>query len=538
MSKKIFLLFSLGVLCFTSFSQGYISGDLQVNADFFIRDTSIFSSKDQIPPQYDNQKSAVASWLMVNYNNPDWDFDAGIRFDMFLNSNVFNPRESYNGQGIGYWWVRKSFNNLRITGGYFYHQFGNGISYRSYEERSLGIDNATLGVLAEYDVMENLTISAFAGVIKNRLSLYKPAIKGLSVDGMIKLGDNVTMIPGVSVVNRTLDEESMSLIAGTIESYPEEDRFIPKYNTYVFHAYNTLNYKNFSWVIEGAFKTTEAIVGEDGSTLENSSGNVVYTTLTYAKKGIGVTLALKRTDKFSLRTSPNENPVLLQGLMNFIPPTARQNSLRLTSRYNAAVQEYEESAGALDITYTPKKGHYLHFSFSEIWDNSFETHFFTEAYVDYEWKKSRKVKTLVGFQYVRYNQTFYEDKPIGKENVRAYTPFFHIIWNIDRRKSLRFEFQYQNVKKDFGQWLYGLVELTIAPKWSFSVSDMWNFKPNPTNPSSKNQHYYSVYGSFTHKSHRFSLSYVKQVEGIVCTGGVCRFEPAFNGIRFQMLTNF
>ncbi len=526
----------LGVFI-TASGQGYISGDLQVNADFFIRDTSIFSSKDQIPPQYDKQKTAVASWLMVNYNNPDWNFDAGIRLDIFLNSNVFNPQEAYNAQGIGYWYVRKSFNKLKITGGYFYHQFGNGISYRSYEERALGIDNATFGVLTEYDITDNLRISGFAGVIKNRLSLYKPMVIGASIDGLVKAG-KVTLIPGGAVLNRTLDEASMALIVSTIESYPEEDRFIPKYNTYVFHAWNTLNYKNFSWMMEGAYKTSEAIVGEDGSTLEDNPGYVAYTTFTYAQKGLGITLALKRTDKFSLRTSPNENPVLLQGLMNFIPPTARQNSLRLTSRYNAATQEYEETAGALDITFTPKKGHTMHFSYSEIWDNDFDDHFFTELYVDYENKKSRKFKTLVGFQFINYNQTFYEDKPAGKEKVLAYTPFFHFTYNITRKKSIRFEFQYQNVKKDFGQWLYGLVELTIAPKWTFSVSDMWNFKPNSENPSSKNQHYYSVFTSLTHKSHRFTLSYVKQVEGIVCTGGVCRFEPAFNGVRFQMLTNF
>lgn len=476
--------------------------------------------------------------MMVNYNNPDWDFEAGLRFDMFLNSNVFNPREAYNGTGIGYWYVAKRFNKLKVTGGYFYHQFGVGIPYRAYEERALGIDNATLGVLAEYDITDFFRLTGFAGVVKNRLSLYKPVMKGVNLDFNFRLGDNVTMLPGASIVNRTLDEESMSLIVGTIESYPEDERFIPKYNTYVFHAYNTLNYKNFSWVIEAAYKTSEAIVGEDGSTLENSAGNVVYSTLTYAKSGIGVTLALKRTDKFSFRTSPNENPVLLQGLVNFIPPTQRQNSLRLTSRYNAVTQEYEESAAALDVTYTPKKGHYMHFSFSEVWNNDFTEHFFTEAYVDYEFKKSRKFKALVGFQYINYNQTFYEDKPAGKESVKTYTPFLHLTWNIDRKKSLRFEFQYQSAKKDFGQWLYGLVELTIAPKWSFSVSDMWNFSTNPTNPSSKNIHYYSVYSSFTHKSHRFSLSYVKQVEGIVCTGGVCRFEPAFNGVRFQMLTNF
>jgi hypothetical protein len=37
---------------------------------------------------------------------------------------------------------------------------------------------------------------------------------------------------------------------------------------------------------------------------------------------------------------------------------------------------------------------------------------------------------------------------------------------------------------------------------------------------------------------RFTGGYVRQVEGVICTGGVCRVEPAFNGMRFSMISNF
>jgi hypothetical protein len=81
----------------------------------------------------------------------------------------------------------------------------------------------------------------------------------------------------------------------------------------------------------------------------------------------------------------------------------------------------------------------------------------------------------------------------------------------------------------------------MAPKWSFSISDMFNIVPNINNVNEVNhkpKHYYTFYTSFTQRQHRFSLAYVKQVGGIVCTGGVCRPEPAFSGVRFNMVTNF
>ena len=39
-------------------------------------------------------------------------------------------------------------------------------------------------------------------------------------------------------------------------------------------------------------------------------------------------------------------------------------------------------------------------------------------------------------------------------------------------------------------------------------------------------------------STRFGFSYVKQVDGIVCTGGVCRLEPAFSGVKATLSTSF
>ena len=54
----------------------------------------------------------------------------------------------------------------------------------------------------------------------------------------------------------------------------------------------------------------------------------------------------------------------------------------------------------------------------------------------------------------------------------------------------------------------------------------------------KKVHYprFDIY--YTHKSSRFSLSYVKQVEGVVCAGGICRLEPAFSGVKFGLTSTF
>jgi hypothetical protein len=542
MKHTLLLLLIVIVYISNAHSQGFFSGDLELRNDYYVKDTTIGASGTN---HFDNLKSSVDSWFSLNYQNNDVGFSAGVRFDMFMNSRLHNPnQDAYTGIGLGTFFLRQKIDKLTLTGGYFYDQFGSGIAFRAFEQRFLGIDNAILGIHAKYEVLENFAVKAFAGVQKNRMEIHKSLVKGINGEGYVEVSDKISLIPGASVVNRTLDENSMSVIANIINSYSNvEDRFIPKYNTYVFTAYNTLNVGNFSWFVEGGYKTREAIVEILGQPYNNKAGNIVYTNLTYSQKGFGITGQFKRTDHFQFRTNPEARETIINGALNFIPPTNRQNSLRLPSRYAPASQEVEETALSLDFTYTPQKGKTFNFSFSEIHRNNIDLQryaantLFRELYGDMEWRINKKLSTLQGFQFLIYNQDFYEGPAGLPTAVYAYSPFFELTYKLDKKKSLRTEIQYQSAQQDFGQWIYGLVEFNIAPKFSFSVSDMWNFKPGP-NKSSVKEHYYSVYASYTENRHRFFMSYVRQVEGIVCTGGICRLEPAFNGVRAGLNTSF
>lgn len=542
MPKISTLIFFYLLFIGNAISQGFFSGDLELRNDYYLKDTTIGASGTN---HFDDLKSSVDSWFSLNYQNPDIQFDAGIRLDLFLNSRLHNPnQDAYQGFGVGTWYLRKRFNKLTLTGGYFYDQFGSGIAFRAFENRFLGIDNAIFGIHGRYEILENLTVKAFAGLQKNRMEIYKSVLKGINIEGFVELGDKVTMISGGSALNRTMDEESMSIVANVINNYPNvEDRFVPKYNTYLFSGYNTINIGNFSWFVEAGYKTPEAIIDVVGQPYVNKAGNIVFTNFTYSQKGFGLTTQFKRTDHFQFRNSPESRETILQSSYNFIPPTNRQNALRLPSRYAPASQEVEETAFSVDFTYTPVKGKTFNFSFSEIHRNNVnlqayaQNTLFREIYADMEWRVSKKLYFLQGFQFLIYNREFYEGPAGYPTAVYAYSPFFEMSYKLDRKKSLRFEFQYQNAEQDFGQWLYALIEFNIAPKFSISVSDMWNFKPGP-NASSIEQHYYSIYASYTEKQHRFFFSYVKQVEGIVCTGGICRLEPAFNGFRTGINTSF
>lgn len=547
----------------TNTNQGRLSGNLQLNGNFFMRDSTIGAANT---PQYDRQLFGADAWLNLNYQN--WGFDMGLRFDMFNNSNLLNPQGSFNGIGIGRWYISKKINKLGITGGYIYDIIGSGIIFRAYEERPLAIDQALYGLKVTYDLVGEWKLKAFTGKQKQQFDNYASAIRGAAVDGFIGSDSSkVTLAPGFGVVARTLDDGSMNNLVATLNTYSKADVLEmfpdtldgegPGFNTYAASFYNTLTAGPFTWYLEVAAKSREVMVDPfaqrttvSGDTVlgryVNKAGSVVYSSLSFAKSGLGLTVEGKRTEYFDFRTRPQEEGV--RGLMHYIPPMTRVNTYRLLARYAAATQFVGEQAFQVDASYAVNKKLNLSANFSNI-TNLDGDQLYQEVFTEIYYKYKRKWTLTTGVQFQDYNLEVYFGKPDAAP-AKTVTPYFDFLYKFDPKTSIRFEGQYMSMAKDhgeradYGNWAFGLVEFTLAPHWAITVSDMYNINPgkvSPTDPKTGEKekiHYprFDVY--YTHKANRVSLSYVKQVEGVVCSGGICRLEPAFSGVKMSVNSTF
>ena len=542
-------LFLFFILCPTNLSaqsESSITGNLVSNNQFFIRDTAIGAANT---PQYDRQLFGADAWFDLRYQNQSG-LRAGLRFDMFLNSNLLNPTGSFNGQGIGRWFVQKSFGPLDIEGGYIYHQIGSGIIFRSYEERALAIDNSLFGVRATYNFSDDLSVTGFAGKQKQQFDIYSSNIRGAHIDGFTTLGDSTgtfSLAPGVGVVARTLDDNTMNLVVSTLNTYPAQDTFSPRYNTYAVSVYNTLTVGPFSWYIEGAYKTADiqtdpegtfvrVVDGQEvvteGEKIFQDEGSVIYTSLGYAGGGLGLSGEYKRTENFFWRARPQAN--LNQGFIGFLPPMTRINTYRLTARYNAATQEIAEQAFQIDAAYRINKKWRVSANYSHI-DRLNGDPLWREELIQVDYKHSRKLQIIGGLQSVQYDQELYEMKP-GVPVVKTFTPYAEVLYKFSRKRALRTEFQMLNTDEDFGSWLFGLAELTVAPHWTFTASDMYLFDPAKAEDDQTHFPRFDIF--YAWKANRISASYIKQVEGVVCSGGICRLEPAFSGYRLSLFAQF
>ena len=538
--------------------QGSFSGGFQTSVNFFMRDSLIGAANI---PQYDRQLFGAQSWLDLGYTQNG--FDIGLRFDMFNNSNLLLPTASYTDEGIGRWHIGKKVDKLDIRIGHIYDQIGSGIIYRAFEERPLLIDNPLYGARLIYDLSDNWKIKGFTGRQKVLFSEYAPVVKGATIEGFVDLtpegGKPFTLAPGFGIVNRTLDDDTMDDLIDIIATFDDVDKVIPVHNTYAYTFFNTMVAGPFSWYLEASYKSSEAFfnpfktrTGFDGNpifgTIVKESGTVLYTSLSYAKSGLGITVEGKRTENFDYRVDPSGQLILNRGLINYIPPMNRQNTYRLLARYSPATQLLSEQAFQIDIKKRWNKSWFTNANFSYITDLDGKK-LFQEIFTEVYYKHQRKWTIKGGLQLLQYNQEVYEVKP-EVPLVETVVPYVDFLYKFSRKKSLRIELQYMDIGddakagtlQDYGDWIFAQAEFSMAPHWSFVVSDMYNLNTGKLsaeeNGEKKSLHFPRLDIYYSHKANRFSLSYIKQVEGIVCTGGICRLEPAFSGFNFTVNSSF
>lgn len=539
--------------------QGQFSGNLLMNYQKYLRDNSIGANTKV----YRENTASTDAWLFMQYRIKGYSFI--LRYDAFNNSPLLDPQSAYTNHGIGFWQINKNIDKLDITMGSFYDQFGSGILFRSYEQRQIGIDYAIQGMRLKYTINNKWAIKGFSGNqkgnIKNRFGFADQVISGLNIEGLIPLGKESKwgdLQVGASAVNRTLDRATMDRLVATINSYDLADRFYPKYNVYGFNGYFTFTKGNFGWTVEGNSKSPEAILGLNNN-FKLSGGKVLYSSLSWGKGGwklgkqtasIGLNIQARHVDNFAFRTAPTE--ILLNGLVSYLPSMTRQNTYRLLSRYNAPGQALGEDGIQGEIEFKPRKGTQIFFNASYVQtlasNGKLNTasglreveKLYSENYLELVQKIGKHDKLKLGLQQIYYNQTRYENEP-EYVPVHTFTPFGEWLHTLDKGRSMRLEWQFLNTKQDQGSFANVMVEFFIKKNLSVAFADMVNSVPHRYDRmiiANKVLHYPTVFVGYTEKNTVFTLAYLKQQQGVNCSGGICREEPAFSGVRFTISTNF
>ena len=538
---RIFITFVFGLCLFSGIIELFgqdtpqLNGNLQSLGSIFLRDAKIGAVNS---PQYDRQLFGSESWLELLYLYKG--FEVGLRLDMFFQSNLLNPNDSYSDQGIGRWYIKKSIQKLSVSGGYLYHQIGSGIIFRSYEERHLLIDNALYGLSLSWELSPVWQLQGFVGKQKNLFSTYNSLIKGASIDGFVESGI-IRLAPGFGIVHKTLTDGQVDQLINTVKTYHPSDSIGLNYNGLALSVYNTWSAGPAVLYTEAAFKQNDVYYDPDSERLlysgsstlgkfRSAPGSVYYASISVGLKGFGVNFQWKRTRNFVFRADPFT--ALNEGQISYLPAMARLKSYRLNGRYTPSTREISENAIQLELRYSLSKKWKIIQYYSNITSGQ-GTLLYREFDNEIQFNDPLKMFLSFGIQAQKYNQEVFEGKA-GVPILKSFTPYAELLYRITRKKSIRTEIQYLQTENDFGSWLFALLEYTVAPHWSFTISDMYNSGPVKTD----DLHYPRVDVAYSKKANRIILSYIKQVEGVVCVGGICRLEPAFSGFKLVLFSTF
>ena len=141
---------------------------------------------DMLVPQNDERTGALkdeafqanlyADLLLQSKN-----VDAGLRFE-YLEHPLPGFENDFQGWGVPNLWVKARWGCAELTGGTFYEQFGSGFILRTYEERSLGIDNSLLGARVVLKPLKGLTLKALSGAQRHYWKWNKSLVSGADAE--------------------------------------------------------------------------------------------------------------------------------------------------------------------------------------------------------------------------------------------------------------------------------------------------------------------------------------------------------------------
>ncbi len=525
----------------------------------FSTDGQLYQADDQIGAIKPPADFGLNAWSNLNYRSGN--FQAGVRFETYLPALLGYPAGSpYKGTGLGYRYATYTANDLEVTVGNFYEQFGQGLAFRSYEERSLGVDNAMDGVRLKFNPDTGIYLKAFIG--KQRFAFDNGFVDGTGIvrgiDGEVSLTEAFPHL-----FPKWVEKGHFLTVGGSFVSKFQADldpllELPENVGTWAARA----NYTTAKWNLysEYAYKINDP----NGSNhFIYKPGQALMANATYSVRGLGISAGAHTYDNMVFQ-SDRGAPSPFDLNINFLPTLTTQSTYNLPATlYPYATQPNGEVAYQGEIFYKIKRGSKLGGKYGTKltlnWSGSwsldstaipndtihylgYTTKFFARGNRQYysdinaEVRHKFNDKWELAFTYMNlvYDIATIQGHP-GLPVVYANVYILDGIYSFNEKTSLHFELQQLSTKQDQGDWATGLAELTFSPHWFVAALDQFNYG----GPVTTEQIQYPI-GTFGYirGGSRFSFSYGRQRAGIFCVGGVCRVVPAANGLTASITTTF
>ena len=481
-----------------------------------------------------------------NYLKLDWTkgrFSAGLQAEYYPEPLAGYPSE-LKGAGLPGLYASWNAEHLQLTAGTFYGQLGSGLAFRSWEDRELGLNNSVMGGLAVLRY-KGLTAKVFGGAPRYGIwPLAGVVVAGgdLSFDLLPLLGkesEHTIRLEGSIVDRYSQDTDAGLLYLASLNDF-RIPRSVLTWSGRLQYAWNGFSLRG-EYVGKGRDFYTEALPGaKEGYRLKG--GNAQLIEANFAKGGFSASLTLRRLENMTSRTFLTAQSPSPANTLNYLPSLCMQQTYMLAG-LNPYVTCADGEAGFQgDIYYRFRRGSALggkygmKFHVGGSWINALPCALpdrdvpylaYRDINIDLERAWSRKFRTILFVSIQENSPTHGNRKATDAQNVFVLDG----LYRFTKTTSVRVELQYLYSQELTRDWMASLVELSFAPHWSVSLSDMYNHGDTRV-------HYYNLGVSYAYNSFSVSLNAGRNREGMVCSGGVCRWQPAYKGISLRLQWSF
>ena len=505
----------------TQDDKGQVSGSFESNTIYYMDDSKIGETPED--------RFGSNNYLKVDYANGR--FSAGIQ------ANAFLPvLQGYEDLATGHKfylaskYIQWQDDNYELLVGDIFDQLGNGLIFRSFEDRQLGLNNSLEGIRGIYNFGNYVRVKGMYG----RPRLYTDYADAWvrTADLSVSLSDIFSWDAALFNVEGSYVNRNQSLSLDNMFDFSALGLTNPNLNMYSGRL-------NFGWnglSLRGEYVEKSKDLSTSGMTA--IAGNAILGEVGYNYNTFSVMATFRQLDNMGTRLSLYDNGI--GNTLNYLPALTRQYTYMLANLNPYQVNTEGEIGGQVDACYSlrSKEDRYRYWNMHVNYSTFYTLHasqtergknerMWQDFNFDIERQWNKQLKTI--FLY-----TFQEWSPSHGYKHRTYVSNVFVgdvTYKFNRKNSLRVEAQYLWSDEYEGDWVAGLVEYSMAPKWSIFFSDMYNIDLTKTN-------YYNGGFSYTHNRTRVQLSYGRNRAGYVCSGGVCRYSPAYTGFNLVLTSSF
>lgn len=484
---------------------------------FLLPDGLGFSNQLEYSYNTDTNNEIFENWLNLDYNKNI--FSAGLRFEVFQpndpDPSVSRGKVKY--ADIAYKYIGVDIGDveegLNITVGNFYKLFGRGLILKSYEDRNIRIDNNLIGVKVEANY-SGFTLAALSGSAANSNNLREDILHAVDLQygafDLVKLGTTfASNLPSIEGAART-----------TLASF----RIQP-------------SYWNFDGYAEYGVKSNKDIQSQIFNDDEWKIGEAFYGSLNFYYDVFSIVGEYKYYDNYAFTS--NDGTIFY----NTAPSLRKEYTYMLLNRHPSPLDQSNEEGYAVEVNYNisdetslianygitntlPTSSYYQRV-------NNLSLPIVTqleEIYLQAAHNWSESLTTILALGYNEELST----------NTKNFTPILENKFYFDDINTIKLVLEHQQTENLTTDEKYYddviAIEYLRSPNFNVSlVTEMQTKEPEEGNVVRKIWSFIQFGYKLANHSDISLLIGTRQA-GNICIGGICRYEPAFQGVELKILT--